>query len=80
MFAHIEYIKKPFHFSLTVQIKGSRCMASYAILDFPVILHSSGGRVGRIIIISAWDVIIVAGKQREFVPLFPHVKGEVGLL
>lgn len=34
MFAHITCIQKPFHLFLTVHVRGSECMASYAILDF----------------------------------------------
>lgn len=55
-------------------------VASYAILDFAVISQSSGSDAGTIIIISAGEVITESGKQREFMPLFPHVQGEAGLL
>lgn len=77
-FAATGFTEKPFHFSFTVQIEANRRVASYAIRDFPLISSGSGGGVGRIIIISARDVITVRARPREFASLFPHTEGEAG--
>lgn len=78
VFAGIGCTEKPFHFSFTVQIKGNRCAASYAIPDFLLISNSSCSSVGGIIIISARDVITGSARPREFASLFPHMEGEAG--
>lgn len=75
IFAHIA-CKSHFISLSHFRLKGNRRMASYAILNFPVILQSSRSDAGTIIIISAGDVITLSGKRREFVPLFPHVQGK----
>lgn len=77
IFTPISCIQKPFNFSLTVQIKVNRCMASYAMLDFPVILQSSGSGVGRIIIRNARDDQGYRGNSCHH---FLRVGGKVGLL
>lgn len=53
-------------------------LACYAIRDFPLISNSSGGSVGRIVIISPRDVITVRARLREFAPLFLPMEGEAG--